>query len=306
MSHYTVMVKLTQECIAKHGGTNEALAALMAPYQENNMGDCPKEYLAFHSAEQERSDYEQTNTETKTKYPTFELYVSDYCGYRYDADQQAYGYWENPNKEWDYWLIGGRRSGQIPFKHGADATLAGRRWDSPDSVPEEHADMVRVGDIDMRRVGEQMKERAETFWREWLTFLGNGKSDPFDGPRETALSLGLLRVIRENPTDEDKASGWRWGDQNPQIDAGRADWYDVPNRALTLEGFLCDYLVHFNPLLTYAALDADGWRAPGDMGGFGCSSDTPETKRGYHAWFLETFVNGASEDDVFVVVDCHI
>lgn len=52
MSHFTVAVivnKLDENEVAK----------MLAPYQENNMGDCPKEYLAFHSITEEyKEDYE--------------------------------------------------------------------------------------------------------------------------------------------------------------------------------------------------------------------------------------------------------
>ncbi|GMX64464.1 hypothetical protein Elgi_37330 [Paenibacillus elgii] len=44
MSHFTVAV------FTKEGQTIEEL---LAPYQENNMGDCPKEYLAFNDVEEE-------------------------------------------------------------------------------------------------------------------------------------------------------------------------------------------------------------------------------------------------------------
>ena len=52
MSHFTVAVivnKLDENEVAK----------MLAPYQENNMGDCPKEYLTFHSITEEyKEDYE--------------------------------------------------------------------------------------------------------------------------------------------------------------------------------------------------------------------------------------------------------
>lgn len=53
MSHYTVAVivdKLDENEIAK----------MLAPYQENNMGDCPREYLAFNSITEEyKKTYEE-------------------------------------------------------------------------------------------------------------------------------------------------------------------------------------------------------------------------------------------------------
>lgn len=50
MSHFTVAV---------FSNGTKTVEELLAPYQENNMGDCPKEYLEFVSAtEREREEYE--------------------------------------------------------------------------------------------------------------------------------------------------------------------------------------------------------------------------------------------------------
>lgn len=47
MSHYTVAI------ITKGKPTGEMIDKLMAPYQENNVGDCPKEYLKFNSTRED-------------------------------------------------------------------------------------------------------------------------------------------------------------------------------------------------------------------------------------------------------------
>lgn len=80
MSHFTVLVFAKDE--------NEA-GRLMAPYQENNMGDCPKQYLQFFRDEE--------------------------C--KVDPETGMPGYWENPNAKWDYYK---------PFDCGR--TLSGRKF----------------------------------------------------------------------------------------------------------------------------------------------------------------------------------
>ncbi|GJM78137.1 hypothetical protein HMSSN139_06330 [Paenibacillus sp. HMSSN-139] len=55
MSHFTVAV-ITESL--------DKVEDLLAPYQENNMGDCPKEYLEFHDVEEEyRKIYENESLE---------------------------------------------------------------------------------------------------------------------------------------------------------------------------------------------------------------------------------------------------
>ena len=44
MSHFTVLV-VTE--------TADQLEAALAPFQENNMGDCPREFLQFFSTQEE-------------------------------------------------------------------------------------------------------------------------------------------------------------------------------------------------------------------------------------------------------------
>lgn len=83
MSHFSVAV------ITKTGSEKE-IEKLLAPYQENNMEDCPKEYLKF---------FEDEDCE-----------IDDETGKK--------GYWENPNAKWDWYVVGGRWSNLIKKKDG--------------------------------------------------------------------------------------------------------------------------------------------------------------------------------------------
>ncbi|WP_430599388.1 hypothetical protein [Enterococcus sp. DIV0179] len=89
MSHFTVAV-ITKD------GKEETCEKLLAPFQENNMGDCPQKYLKF--IEDEDCDIDE---ETGKK-----------------------GYWENPNRKWDWYQIGGRWSGLLKLKTGETVNVA--------------------------------------------------------------------------------------------------------------------------------------------------------------------------------------
>lgn len=57
---------------------------------------------------------------------------------------------------------------------------------------------------------------------------------------------------------------------------------------------------------TYALVDLDGnWREPGEMGWFGCSSSTPESKEAHRASIRE-YLDTLSPDTWVCFVDCHI
>lgn len=113
MSHFTVGVFID---IKK----DKKLEDLLAPYQENNMGDCPKEYLEFNECDKE--DIEEYENH-KDEYETLEDFMWEYHGYKKDKETGKYGYWENPNAEWDWYEIGGRWSNSLLTKNGVKCDL---------------------------------------------------------------------------------------------------------------------------------------------------------------------------------------
>lgn len=174
--HYLITV------LSKEG---QDIKEQLAPFQENNEGDCPKEYLEFVSVtEKEKKIYENDIVERvkladgslvspwddclfreitkeeyeeyekqdkpcsclyhsniadkpfygirdlehigavkveipyKELYPTFEEYMKKTSSRKFDEEMQDYGYWENPNAKWDWYLIGGRWSDRLVAKDG--------------------------------------------------------------------------------------------------------------------------------------------------------------------------------------------
>ena len=353
MPHFTVCVRVSSQALAAaNGNLDAALQSMLAPYQENNMGDCPDEYLEFHDTEDEyASDYatkssdmikmpdgelvytwdrrfqrpgtigigsdthepppelERVTVAHKDRWSTLEEYAADYCGAKArDEETGRYGYWENPNAKWDWYAVGGRWSGFFPVKPGTEARVAPRRKPLF-GLPEDEgpkpgcADIARVDQIDFDKVSLLMRESAEKFWGEWIRFLNGEKFDSFDGPRSKALSIGLLTVRRPGemqPGELERSISWA---AYVQPGDDRASWFDVYQR-ITRDAFLSTYLEAFSPIATFAVLDEEGWKAPGEMGWFGSSSDTPESylesKRGFAAWLR------ADPDATVVVVDCHI
>ena len=92
-------------CVAVFTDGNKTVEELLAPYQENNMGDCPKEYMKFYpvDTEEQKKYYEKYKEDNQT----FEEYL-EANGYLFDEEEKAYGYYENPNAKWDWWQVGGR------------------------------------------------------------------------------------------------------------------------------------------------------------------------------------------------------
>ena len=89
MSHFTVGV------ICKELNDYEKL---LAPYQENNMEDCPKEYLKFTStSKEEKERYENDTTERFVTDDGKYLYTWDSC-FKVMIDEEEYERLKNDKK----------------------------------------------------------------------------------------------------------------------------------------------------------------------------------------------------------------
>lgn len=128
MSHFTVLVAASDKADLK---------AKLAPYQENNMGDCPEQYLEFNDCTEEELGFWQKHVgeafgdvmsdHWKKEHPdlvdvTIEEnkilnYAHQWGDYKEHPEQSGmFGYWENPNAKWDWYAIGGRWSGLLKLK----------------------------------------------------------------------------------------------------------------------------------------------------------------------------------------------
>lgn len=282
MSHFAVAVIL-------HDG--DCLDDLLAPYQENNMGDCPRKYLEFVNTEDEHREEYETDTIRKVKtpdgrllwpwdeefrvpgtigsgtgthkvpegagyeevdvkaselYPTFEKYMEEYHGYdERDPETGKYGYWENPNKKWDWWQVGGRYSNWFKTKDGRKV------------------DDCQVKDLD-RAPDEAARKKALRFWE--IVVEGSpllpGEEKPFN-MYKPAYYLDQYGTKEEYANEQ----------------ASDAPW---------------------------AFITPDGvWHEKGAMGWFACSDATKDSRQSF-AKEWEAAIAAAAPDDWVVLVDCHI
>lgn len=283
MSHFSIAVISEKP---------EDVERLLAPYQENNMGDCPEEYLAFTDAEADGySEYqnsskemirtpdgrilfpwdedfrvndlpgiygsdthkvpdgfERINVSFKERYATFDDFMQGWHGYsRRDSQTGKYGYWENPNAKWDYWLIGGRWSGSICTKAGAKAN------------------QCRISEIDLT-LDKTAYDHAIRFW-------------------EVAVEGQPLR-------DDESLSDF----DIPYMPQYYTDRYNSKE----------EYAKQKASFSTFALITPDGkWHEKGSMGWFGTSSTTKDSLAEYMAHF-ENALKQANPDFYLTVVDAHI
>lgn len=340
MSHFTVTVKLSAERLARHSGDmNAALSEMLEPYNENGG---TKVFVDKEDEERKRWETESTTrvctpegnlllpwhdrfrvpgsfgmgsgthrtpddcaaieVPFRETYPTFEVYCADWLGQKPDPTTGRIGHWTNGEAKWDWWTIGGRWTGFYPLKHGLAPVLGkpGAFDNKPDAG---RGDIVRVSDLDLDAIATETREGAEEFYEAWVKWCDAPTND-FDSPRSRAITIGLCRVV-QGPADPVPGEvSFSWG-QVFRVDDVRKTWTDVC-RVPTRDAFLAEHIDHFNPIATYAALDDNGWHAPGEMGWFGCSTDSPDEKGAFVKAFVRKFIKTAKSDDLLVVVDCHI
>lgn len=120
MSHFSLMVI---------SGKDDNIEDLMAPYQEeaepefNEFDDCEDEFMEEYKSVVFDGDYTKQNNpnlfgkKATVAFPKFEDFVEFYHGLdARDSDKNRFGYWCNPNTEWDWYEMGGRWSGQLIIK----------------------------------------------------------------------------------------------------------------------------------------------------------------------------------------------
>jgi hypothetical protein len=342
MSHFTVTVKLSAKRMNDHGGdVNSALTEILAPYDECTKDDkyiefvdITDEYLAKYNdelIEQVKLDdgtYVWTWDEqfrvpgtfgtgtTTHKHPqekvvhrkaeevygSFENYMKEYYGCEKNGDGR-YGYRRNPNAKWDWWVIGGRWMGHFPLKAASNRVL-GKPGALGNSPNDGCGDIVSIDDIDFDAIAAQARDRAGNFYAKYQQLLAGEEFSPFDGPRFKAMKMGLIHVEKKavEAGAGEVAFSWR---ERVGSDDDRADWTDVC-KVINEDDLIKEYIDCFNPILTYAFLDDEGWSSPGEIGWFGCSSDTPNDYLSFAKEFARRVFKSANRGDVFVCVDCHI
>ena len=236
MSHFTVLV------------IGDAPEAQLAPFQENNMGDCPREYMEFTDTEDEmRGEYETEATgavrmpdgtivhayddrfmveETDDKspfprrvkkipddlteeeipnkemYATFEAYVREAHGHKArDPEKKRYGYWENPNCKWDWYVLGGRYTGMFMLKPGATSGSVGETGVFGTPPRPGMVDRCQVKDIDWDATLGDVRAQRREYWKE--TEAKRKKAEEMnEDPKQVAGYLDMVFGVKPDDTEE--------------------------------------------------------------------------------------------------------
>lgn len=330
MSHFTVLVI---------GDDHEAA---LAPFQENNMGDCPREFMAFNDQEDEyRSEYENESRDMKRLpdgklvspydkaykvagskygfgsndkyefpegtesvsvpfrelYATLEDFARDWHGSeKRDPEKGRYGYWENPNKKWDWYRVGGRWSGLLKLKPGAQG-LTGERGVMGSKFAEgaDRADQARKRDIDFDGMRADEEAKARERWYHCRAIVGNELWESWEQVRDVRCKDDI-EAAREFYRNQPAIVKLRAADDD------RYGWETDDKLTWSLDNYIQQ--ARDRAGVTFAVLHEGKWHERGEMGWWACVSN--EKPEGQWEREFSRLLDGLPDDALLTVVDCHI
>lgn len=207
-------------------------------------------------------------------YKDFRQFAEKWAFSDWHEEQQAYGYYDNPDAQWDWYSIGGRWPCQLLVKddcaelvpsvpeHGdfAFQTPKGYKWASAVRMKDIQWDAIRKHYCG--RLEEQYSKLKEIFQ------TGNLPQNFYGKCVEDGIQFGGKLVFRKDETLEEYLIRMDWS---------RTRKYPMP---------ACNFL------------DLDGnWEGEAAIGWNSCSQDWEDA--------LDAFLSALSPEDVLVVVDCH-
>lgn len=133
MSHFSVLVVADDE---------QHLEKVMLPYHEYECTGIAQ-YLQFVPTNMEEAkEYYQEELRVNVNSPTLAEFIKDYYGHE-PNEEGVFGRWTNPNKKWDWWVVGGRWSGLLLRTDGSRGNYGKPREIDWNGMRQEKIDKVR-------------------------------------------------------------------------------------------------------------------------------------------------------------------
>lgn len=214
-------------------------------------------------------------------YPSFDDFMMEHWGCETGVEAGHYGYYFNPNGQWDWWQIGGRWPFRFLVKDDCVSAVTGEVsglfHDQPQrDAPEGYRWVAgaRKADIAWDVMREFLRKQCAEQFRQYEEWFQTGEI-----PKEHA---GGIRLVQD----------------------GIVSWRDyLYRKGEDLESRLYNMGLseqHPYAINTFACVDEGGWNDQG----WGIPGDD---EKGHQAWYKEVaaFIEKQSEDMLLVSVDCH-
>ena len=276
----------------------------LSPFQENNMGDCPEEYLEFYNAEIDELNNYKTGSAKMVKlpdgtdvvpwdpeavqlklanpdvyleidkpftdiYPTLEDFMQKWLCLERDDREGHYGHWYNPNAKWDWYQLGGRWTGTFKLKENS---IGKTGTQGMFNIPAKsgYVDQILKKDVDwegmiLDREPEMIK--ASRFWE-------------------------LYIEKKEAITDTDvELISFPFRSESYYIDKYK-------NKE--------NYIRSMTEFSTWSVIKDSVWFEAGEMGWFGVSSASGGDEHEWESGFYNRWIKDLPDDTLLSMYDCHI
>lgn len=302
----------------------------LAPYQENNMEDCPQEYLEFKEVEKQNQEkyendsidlveiegksyytwereytnhpdkdqFEVKSTPFKELYETFDDYMKKFENLKKDDLTGKYGYWHNPNSKWDWYVLGGRWTGYFKLKESATEYHVGRPGIMTSEAKPGYADAAQKKYIDLEGMRDAEAERS----KELYDFV-------HDHIKDTPVNKSWIEIRGIHGTDEgteiyhNQERVKVFNELKNSKSNNKIGFFDsVDDFNVTREEYIQTAVN--TVMLPYAFIKEGKWYAKGDIGMFGISFDD---KHG-DEWASEfhKMIDSLEDDTWLWAFDCHV
>lgn len=199
----------------------------------------------------------------------------------------------NPNKKWDWWVVGGRWTGWLKLKPGAKG-MTGKPGLMTERAPPGYADQARKGDVDwdQMRLDEGIKARARwklvreitggQVWDSWDDICGRYEND-IKRAREEYWDQPAIVLLK---AADKKVLGW---DINDDLTLDEEKYVEKAEKAA---------------VCTFAYLKDGNWVERGQMGMWATVLDDQSDAQ-WNTHFNQMLDN-LPDDVLITIVDCHI
>lgn len=282
MSHFTVLV------------IGENIEEQLQPFHEYECTGNKDQYVIFH-AEPEEELREEYNSH-KEDYATFEQFLQDYYGYQ--LHEGKWGRWTNPNKQWDWWQVGGRWSGFFKKKPSATSGQLGERslLDRSEDTRNGYADHILKGEIDIDSMRDDAaKEASEKYDFAAEIIKSTPEHESWDSVRSRIKDIDAARNFYRS---QERVKAFATAECHEKLGwSVEIEEYIVPK-----ENFLQD--ARDSAVSTFAVIKDGVWHERGSMGWWGVVSDEKD-KSNWNKEFAKLF-DSIPDDEFVTLVDCHI
>ena len=285
----------------------------LKPFQENNMGNCPSEFMEFEETEE---DHHEEYLADNKGHESYEAYMCEVHGY--EEHEGKVGYFSNPNSKWDWYQLGGRWTGHFKLKTDANPefSIKGTAGIMTSGAKEGYADTALKKDIDITGMIAEAEVKAKERYEKvqalfpdgipaidiaWSTIIdAEGPYKDMDWDERRTIYREQESVKNWRKVTHDKAD--EFNNNSSGDERSFYIWLDQDEYQLSKEDYI--KAAGMGSLSSYAVIKDGKWYERGEMGWWGMASNEKDENE----WNKEfsQLIEELPDNTLLSLYDCHI